>query len=187
MHLTPHPHVLREAAEAMVRASPRSIAAIAAEMGLPEATIRNWSRRGGWRDPARRGAKPSPGRANKAGPAPSLDGAALRAALRRHVARQIARFDEALEGDALPDSARVLRDLGGLKRLLEDLALHETSDPGGRHEAGSGSDAGDGADEPDLPALRAQIARRYEAFAGERPDGGFPGNPAGAPAPGALA
>ena len=184
MILPPHPPHLRAAAEALVRGSRLPLRRIAAEIGIPAGTLTGWSRRGGWRkraSPGRRGL----GRAS----GESLSGPALRAALRGHVARQIARLDAALEGDALPDSARVLRDLGGLKRLLDELAAGEAGGrdaPGchaGNGHGGAGGRRGDDAGDPDLPALRAQIARRYEAFAGERADGGLPGEPAG-PAPG---
>ncbi|VUF12220.1 hypothetical protein [Methylobacterium dankookense] len=91
-----------------------------------------------------------------AGPPPPLDaagaadGASLRAALRGHIARQIAGFDAALTGGgaAVVDSARVLRDLGGLKKLLDELGTAEERDDGA------------GRDDADLPALRAEIARR---------------------------
>ena len=103
---------------------------------------------------------------------------ALRAALRDHIGRQIAVFDEALrgEGAAVIDSARVLRDLGGLKRLLDDLMIEGEGD---------GSDP-----EPsalDLPLLRAEIAGRYGRCRGERPDDRLPGEPAAAAHPGAGA
>lgn len=182
----PHPAVLRQAAEALVRGSRRPIASIAAELGLPTGTVKTWCLRGGWRTKrggaARRTSRT--GRRDAPEGGSPLDGAALRAALRRHVARQIAQFDAALEADAVPDSARVLRDLGGLKRLLDELAVHDRSDAGGRHVEGAGpdDDGGSGAGEPDLPALRAEIARRYAAFAGERPDGCLPGEPAADPA-----
>jgi hypothetical protein len=93
---------------------------------------------------------------------PLADPAALRAHLCGHIARQIATFDAALsrEEPALRDSARVLRDLGGLKRLLDTVGAD-----GGRNGAGEGSDDGI---EPDLPALRAEIARRYADFVGGR-------------------
>ncbi|WP_019906449.1 helix-turn-helix domain-containing protein [Methylobacterium sp. 77] len=106
-------------------------------------------------------------------------------ALRDHIGRQIARFDEALSADPPPalDSARVLRDLGGLKRLLDDLfsdereRIHATSrSPAGHDDDGAAAD---------LPALRAAIAARYAAGLGERPDAGIPGEPAAAPDPGA--
>jgi hypothetical protein len=84
----------------------------------------------------------------------AADPPTLRAQLRAHIARQIAAFDAALngEGAAVLDSARVLRDLGGLKRLLDETA------------PGDGREDGDGGTGPDLPALRADIARRYAGF-----------------------
>jgi len=114
---------------------------------------------------------------------PTPGPAALRLALRTHIARQIARFDADLT-DAGPglDSARVLRDLGGLKRLLDDL---DPDPPSNRSEADAESGAADGPDDTDLPALRAQIAQRYAAFMGERPDAGLPGEPAAPSRPGA--
>ncbi|MGU3536727.1 hypothetical protein [Methylobacterium sp. A54F] len=136
------------------------------------------------------------GRAARRAPCPpEIDAAGLRRSLRRLVAEQIAQFDAAL-GDArlaeAPpglDTARALRDLGGLKRLLDDLTM----------DAG-GADAGGDAREPDarepdarepranpadLPALRAAIADRYAAFAGERAPAGLPGEPAAGPRRGA--
>ena len=121
--------------------------------------------------------------------------ATLRVALRTHIARQIAGFDAALK-DAAPglDSARVLRDLGGLKRLLDDLDASPRSGPDDERSE-SPVAAGDAGSDPDLsgadlsgadlPALRAQIARRYAAFVGERPDAGLPGEPAAPSRPGA--
>ena len=102
--------------------------------------------------PVRRGAPRDPG--------PAIDPAHLRAHLRAHIARQIAAFDVALsgEGAALADSARVLRDLGGLKRLLDEVGAE------GAH--GATGEGGDGGTELDLPTLRAEIARRYDGFVG---------------------
>jgi len=109
--------------------------------------------------------------------------AALRLALRTHIARQIAGFDAALtEAGPGLDSARVLRDLGGLKRLLDDL---DAESQVRRSEADAESGAADASDDGDLPALRAQIAQRYAAFMGERPDAGLSREPAAAPRPGA--
>lgn len=114
--------------------------------------------------------------------------AALRLALRTHIARQIARFDADLT-DAAPglDSARVLRDLGGLKRLLDDLdaEFRTRSQDARRSDADAEAGAADGPDDDDLPALRAQIAQRYAAFMGERSDAGLPCEPAAPPRPGA--
>ena len=130
----------------------------------------------------------------------SLAGPALRAALRGHVARQIARFDAGLREEAgIADTARVLRDLGGLKRILDELDPGPEPGAGDRHGT-RGTETGGPAldlaaldlaalDLPalDLPALRAEIARRYVAFAGERADPGLPGEPAAAPPAGAAA
>ena len=103
----------------------------------------------------------------------ATDGASLRAALRAHIARQIAGFDAALTGNgaAVVDSARVLRDLGGLKKLLDELSVAEDGD------------AGAGPDDAlhDLPALRAEIARRLGLPAPARD----PGADAARPDPGA--
>lgn len=92
----------------------------------------------------------------------AADPSMLRTQLRAHIVRQIAAFDAALsaEGIALRESARVLRDLGGLKRLLDAV---EAGDARRASEEG-----GDGGAELDLPALRAAIARRYAGFVGGR-------------------
>ena len=133
---------------------------------------------------------------------PETDPGRLRAALRAHIARQILRFDAALNAESGDDpknfdpknfdpknydpknagpkrfdSARVLRDLGGLKRLLDDLEASLRSEP---HATRGESQDGDA----DLPALRARIAQRYAAFVGERPDAGLPREPAAGPDPG---
>ncbi|WP_267356250.1 MULTISPECIES: helix-turn-helix domain-containing protein [unclassified Methylobacterium] len=93
-------------------------------------------------------------------PASEIDPATLRAHLRGHIARQIAALDAALsgEGAAFAESARVLRDLGGLKRLLDEV------DAEGAH--GATGEGGDDGLERDLPGLRAAIARRYDPFVG---------------------
>ncbi|GEP09614.1 hypothetical protein [Methylobacterium gnaphalii] len=58
-------------------------------------------------------------------PAGAPDLADLDAALRYHIARQIAAFDDKLRSAGpADDTARLLRDLGGLKRLLDDLSAH---------------------------------------------------------------
>lgn len=94
----------------------------------------------------------------------AADAPTLRAQLRAHIARQIAAFDAALrgEGAAVLDSARVLRDLGGLKRLFDEVA--EGSD---RDGSGTGERERERKPEPDPAALRAEIARRYARFVGE--------------------
>jgi hypothetical protein len=108
---------------------------------------------------------------------PEDEAAAIRARLRAHVARQIAAFDAALSGTGKPvrDPARVLRDLAGLKRLLDELAAPAAGRAGeggdgraGRDRAAPAGAARDGAAR-DLPALRAEIARRYDGFVGGRP------------------
>ena len=113
-------------------------------------------------------------------------GGDLRATLRGHIARQVERFDAALKGEAPLDSSKVLRDLGGLKRLLDDLDADDKM-RGQDHGADTGAGGTEGgAVDPrtlDLPALRAQIARRYAAFAGERAVAGLPGEPAAGPDP----
>lgn len=128
----------------------------------------------------RRPHRSNPPPAPLAGPEGVLDTEALNAALRAHIARQIAAFDAALQGQAAAviDSAKVLRDLGGLKRLLD-----ETAGPRDRWAGG----AYGGRPEPpaDLEPLREAIARRYAAFAGERPDAALPGDAAPPPADGA--
>lgn len=92
---------------------------------------------------------------------PATDPATLRTHLRAHIVRQIAAFDATLSGvgPAARDSARILRDLGGLKRLLDTVDADRARSAG--EEGGDGS-------EPDLPALRAEIARRYAGFVGGR-------------------
>lgn len=133
------------------------------------------------REPAREPARDAGGGAAERGAA---DLPTLRANLRAHVGRQIAAFDAALrgEGAAVIDSARVLRDLGGLKRLLDDL--DGEGDDGGHDASGAPGPARDR--DLDLPALRASIARRYARLLAERPDGGVPGAPAGAAPAGAV-
>lgn len=88
----------------------------------------------------------------------------LRTRLRVHVGRQIAALDAALSGKpgAGFDSAKVLRDLGGLKRLLDDLG----SD-GGEGEGGARDEPARYPPDPaelDLGSLRAEIARRFDRF-----------------------
>ncbi len=102
--------------------------------------------------------------------AAAADAPTLRAQLRAHIARQIAAFDAALrgEGAAVLDSARVLRDLGGLKRLFDEVAAGKDRDGTDPREGGDGPER---RPEPDVAALRAAIARRYARFVGE-PDPG---------------
>ena len=121
----------------------------------------------------------------------------LDAALRGHIARQIAALDAALlarlaggaeaggTGAGGLDAGRALRDLAGLRRLLEACG-----EPGRAPRArrgdddcdGGGRDGGGGThgDAPlDLAALREEIARRLEAYAAEAGPAGVPGGPAG--------
>lgn len=94
----------------------------------------------------------------------------LRARLRAHIGRQIAVLDAALsapERSAI-DSAKVLRDLGGLKRLLDDLDGDDSGQGEVRDEpARTDGDAAGG----DLERLREEIARRVDRFVagGEAP------------------
>ncbi|WP_375455275.1 hypothetical protein [uncultured Methylobacterium sp.] len=197
----PSPVVAPEIAAAVERLICRSgadIAVIAVMAGLSRQRVNDWTRAGGWArtKPVRKRSEDDiladlAALERRAGafpadtpPGATLDAAdlpALRARLRLHVGRQIAAFDAALrgEGAAVIDSARVLRDLGGLKRLLDDLAAGTGEADGTRGTA----------DRPglDLPALRAELARRYARLPRERPDGSLPGEPAGPAAPGAGA
>ncbi|KQT78527.1 hypothetical protein [Methylobacterium sp. Leaf466] len=172
--MTGSPQEGRRRVEALVRTTSKTFGQIAAETGVAHpSTIAKWSQRYGWRP------SPSPGGKND-----------LRATLRRHIARQISRFDKALrQAPKTPaaktlapkplDSAKVLRDLGGLKKLLDEI------DADGRRETDDGADAGGdpGGGGLDLPALRAQIADRYAAFAGDGAAAGLPGEPAAGPGP----
>ncbi|MCJ2012067.1 hypothetical protein [Methylobacterium sp. J-076] len=94
-----------------------------------------------------------------------VDPRRLRERLRAHIGRQIAVLDAALSDapQAGFDSAKVLRDLGGLKRLLDDLGS-------GADGAGEGEPhdepARSGPDGADLDGLRAEIARRFDRFVG---------------------
>lgn len=97
----------------------------------------------------------------------------LNAALRSHIARQIAALDAQLDVDEpARDSGKVLRDLGGLKRLLDELAEETRTDRDGE---------ADGEPEEDLAVLRARIARRYAAFAPDWAERSLCGEPAAAP------
>ncbi|AMB44566.1 hypothetical protein [Methylobacterium sp. AMS5] len=110
--------------------------------------------------------KPSSKKARKRVP----DARQLRAQLRAHIERQIARFDAALDTEAPPaglDSAKVLRDLGGLKTMLDDMkAADQTAREGGTDDAASRPPLR----AADLVAMRTDIARRYAAFAAAEPD-----------------
>ena len=112
------------------------------------------------------------------------DAKRLRTQLLTHIERQIARFDAALDAERPPagfDSAKVLRDLGGLKNLLDDI---------GAADRAAGEGGADGATDSaplsvaDLVAMRTDIAHRYAAFAAAEPDDGLPeATLPGAPAP----
>ena len=124
------------AVERLVRDGTVGLARIAATAEIPQRTIGAWMRDRGWarmrplhvREPdeiladlaaLERSGERAPDIAHEAADLP-----VLRRRLRLHIGRQIAAFDAALrgEGAAVIDSARTLRDLGGLKRLLDDLA-----------------------------------------------------------------
>lgn len=111
-----------------------------------------------------------------------LDPRRVRARLLTHIERQIDRFDAALEGEPSLglDSGKVLRDLGGLKNLLDDMMAADRSvREGGAEDAGGRSLSA-----ANLVAMRADIARRYAAFAAAEPDDGLPeAAAAGASAP----
>jgi transposase-like protein len=85
--------------------------------------------------------------------------------LRRRLAQHIAALDADLaDGPAETDAAKVLRDLGGLKRLFDDL--RGTEEPDGRAASCDGDAAPDAGD---LAALRTTIARRAAAFGADGP------------------
>jgi hypothetical protein len=94
--------------------------------------------------------------------------------LRTHIERQIERFDAALNAEPPPtgfDSGKVLRDLGGLKNLLDDMkAADRTVREGGTDGAAGRSSLS----ATDLVAMRTDIARRYAAFAAAEPNVGVP-------------
>lgn len=93
----------------------------------------------------------------------SADPPRLRARLRAHIGRQIAVLDAALSSPerAGVDSAKVLRDLGGLKRLLDDLDADGDGEGEVRDEP-TRSDGPSGLS--DLAGLREEIARRFDRF-----------------------
>ena len=148
------------------RAAGRALFIAGGLIPRPEPEPADWDRRPEERPPrARR--DPPPRTPDALGPldaSAAADAPTLRAQLRAHIARQIAAFDAALrgEGAAVLDSARVLRDLGGLKRLFDQVA-----EGGDRDGSGRGERERERKPEPDLAALRAEIARRYARFVGE--------------------
>lgn len=112
--------------------------------------------------------KPNPKRTRKGVP----DARRLRARLRAHIERQIARFDAALDAEAPPaglDSAKVLRDLGGLKTMLDDMKAADRAAREGRTDGAASRTPLLAAD---LMAMRTDIAHRYAAFAAAEPDDG---------------
>jgi len=112
--------------------------------------------------------KPSPKKARKRAP----DARRLRAQLRAHIERQIARFDAALDAEVSPagfDSGKVLRDLGGLKNMLDDM---KAADRAARQGGTDGAAGRPPLRASDLVAMRTDIARRYAAFAATEPDDG---------------
>ena len=112
-------------------------------------------------------AKPLPKRARKR----AADPKRVRARLLTHIERQIERFDAVLDSDPPPgfDSGKVLRDLGGLKNLLDDMTATDRAVRGGGTEDAGGHSLS----VADLVAMRADIARRYAAFAAAASDDGF--------------
>ena len=105
------------------------------------------------------------------------DARRLRAQLLTHIERQIERFDAALDTDPPPagfDSGKVLRDLGGLKNLLDDM---KAADRAAREGGTDGAAGRSSLPAADLVAMRADIARRYAAFAATEPDDGLPDPP----------
>ncbi len=100
------------------------------------------------------------------------DARRLRARLLAQIERQIDRFDAALDAEPPPsgfDSGKVLRDLGGLKNLLDDMKPAERATRVGEADAAATQPALPVAD---LVAMRADIASRYAAFAAAEPDDG---------------
>ena len=109
----------------------------------------------------------------------------LNTALRAHLGRQIAALDTRLKVDDRKefDSGKALRDLGGLKRLLDQLAEAEQGRDGGKRKIGRARDEdgdADGGAQEDLAVLRDRIARRIAAFAGDWPPDRVSGEPAAA-------
>lgn len=87
----------------------------------------------------------------------------LRARLRAHIGRQIDALDAALTEAPRTglDSAKVLRDLGGLKRLLDDLDSGSEGEGEPRDELARSDPDAVG---PDPEDLRAELARRLDRF-----------------------
>ena len=97
----------------------------------------------------------------------------VRARLLTQIERQIDRFEAALNAETPPagfDPGKVLRDLGGLKNLLDDMRAADRTAREGGTDGASGRSSLSAAD---LVAMRADIARRYAAFAAAEPDDGI--------------
>ncbi|KQQ11915.1 hypothetical protein ASF53_14660 [Methylobacterium sp. Leaf123] len=112
--------------------------------------------------------RPNPKKTRKRVP----DTRRLRVQLRAHIERQIARFDAALDAETSPaglDSAKVLRDLGGLKNMLDDI---KAADRAAREGRTDGEASRPPLPTADLVAMRTDIALRYAAFAAAEPDDG---------------
>lgn len=154
-----HPPETRQAIEVLLTTTTLSMKDIAAREGVPYETVRNWNLR-----------MPVRARVHGRHALPSL--AALNAALRAHIGRQIAAFDLRLRERAeAPDAGRVLRDLAGLKRLLDELGADAA-----KHAAIDGE--ADGESPKDIAAFRAEIARRYAAFEAAEADRAVSDEPA---------
>lgn len=152
-----HPLPIRRAAEILLRETVLSTARIAKELGLPHRTVQSWNNRNGLRPAmsiAASGALEIQAVPDTGDPP---DRASLEMALHRQIARQIAGLDARLNGspDGI-DSARMLRDLGGLKRLLDELSVPVAAPAEGHVQTG----------EDEVLAMRAEIAQRYAAFSG---------------------
>lgn len=150
--------------------------AIAADAGVPYGTVRSWNDR--MLVPTRRRGRQPP------------DLPALNAALRTHIGHRIAALEQGLrDGDGPRDPSTVLRDLTGLKRLLDTFAIDTARAAGrtpGRTARRDVDDDGfdgeaDGESPQDITAFREDIARRYAAFAAAESDRTVPEFPDGAP------
>ena len=103
--------------------------------------------------------------------APAAPGVAdLDAALRAHIGRQIAALDARLCADEPGlDPGKALRDLGGLKRLLDELGGTARNRKRDGEADGEPQEGFDEAPDADLADLRDRIARQVAAFAGDWP------------------
>lgn len=126
----PHEAATRTAVESALRDGDEPITAIARRFGLSQGTVRDWNRASGIRIGVRR----PPVRDTMHGLAAIRAGSRglpdLRAALREHVGRQIAAMDARLSRAHDPaDSGRTLRDLAGLKRLIDEMEEEAARNP----------------------------------------------------------